>query len=108
MAAFFSFGFKQFAAAGLVAVGALAGVAVHAEDALAPEQTPAFVPTLPRSAVRPDAVAAARLPTLGRLSDQETPRPLPHLANRASVRAQAVAALRADQIPYGEVGGMAE
>lgn len=103
-----SFHFKQLTVAGLIALGALAGAAAHADDALAPEQTPTFAPSLSRSAVRPDAVAAARAPTLGRLSDQETPRPLPHMANRADVRAEAVAALRSDQIPYGEVGGMTE
>ena len=100
--------FKLLALSGLAALGALSGAVARAEDALAPEQTPAFASTLSRNDVQPGALDATRTATFAPLPAQETAPPMTQTADRNAVQADAIAALHADRIPYGEVGGAGE
>ena len=89
----------------LFAIAALAALVVsagaHADDAVAPERTPAFQGTRTRAEVAAEA-AQVTLNHNHEPAGSRVAAPVQSKLERASVRAQAAEAVRLRQIPSGE------
>lgn len=94
---------KFFAVAALAALSAVASVGAHAGNADAPEFNKAFEGNRSRAEVQAEAVQRASTPNFEPLGSRVAPQ-VASSVDRATVRGEAVTALRAGQIPHGEMG----
>ncbi len=89
----------------IAALAMLAAAGAHADDAVAPEHTQAFQGSRTRAEVMAEAAQVAR----NRSTEPAGSRvgaPVRSSLDRASVRSQAVEALRLGKIPSGEISAL--
>ncbi|TAM86350.1 MAG: DUF4148 domain-containing protein [Candidimonas sp.] len=89
----------------VTALAVLVSAGAYAEDAVAPEHTPAFQGSRTGAEVMAEAVLAARNRS-NEPAGSRVAAPVQSSLDRAAVRAQAAEAVRLGQIPSGERGAI--